>query len=158
MNLVKKLEDEMQRGNTLMLGNGDIVSPEKIGKKLEKDYLKDVQAGRIDMRELPYTEYEKRRLGENVKVEDLLTLLGCVDLEDYINMAVDDTRGEMDESDARDYEPADTESAEQEPEEQEEPEEVTSAEESAEEEPAEEEPAEEEAAEEPEPKKRFSIF
>lgn len=154
MNLVKKLEDEMQRGNTLMLGNGDIVSPEKIGKKLEKDYLKEVQAGRIDMRELPYTEYEKRRLGENVKVEDLLTLLGCVDLEDYINMAVDDTRGEMDESDARDYEPADTELAEQEPEEPEETEETEDTEEP--EEPEEQEPAENET--DAEPKKRFSIF
>lgn len=147
MNLMKKLEDEIQRGNTLMLGNGDIVSPEKIGKKLEKDYLKEVQAGRIDMRELPYTEYEKRRLGENVKVEDLLTLLGCVDLEDYINMAVDDTSGEMDESDARDNaEPEEQE--EQEPEEPapQEPEETASAEESTEEE------------HESEPKKRFSIF
>lgn len=147
MNLVKKLEDEIQRGNTLMLRNGDIVSPEKIGKKLEKDYLKEVQAGRIDMRELPYTEYEKRRLGENVKVEDLLTLLGCVDLEDYINMAVDDTSGEMDESDARDNEPTDAELAEPEPEEPapQEPEE-----------PEEQEPAEEEP--DAEPKKRFSIF
>lgn len=155
MNLVKKLEDEIQRGNTLMLGNGDIVSPEKIGKKLEKDYLKEVQAGRIDMRELPYTEYEKRRLGENVKVEDLLTLLGCVDLEDYINMAVDDTSGEMDESDARDN--AETEEAEPEEQESEEPapQEPEETEESAEG-SAEEESAED--TEEPEPKKRFSIF
>ena len=62
MNILKSLNSEKCKGNTLISCNGDVISREKAVEIIQKSYKNGVKSGDIDFTQISYKDYETEEL------------------------------------------------------------------------------------------------
>lgn len=75
-NLFNYLTNEINKGNTLLSRDGNIVSVEKVKAKLKKEFAKDINSGKID-EDMSFSEYAQPIIdSEFITLDFILTQLG----------------------------------------------------------------------------------
>lgn len=75
MNLIKAMEKEIEKGNNLVLSNGNIVSEDYMMKSLEKEYLKRARAGELDVKKTSFEEFASEELANTMETQEVITFL-----------------------------------------------------------------------------------
>ena len=73
-NIIRMLKTEIDKGNIILLSNGNFVNQEYIINDLLKDFTEELKNGKIEMTETPES-YCNKKLSECIKAQDILTLL-----------------------------------------------------------------------------------
>lgn len=81
-NLFTYLTNEINKGNTLLSRDGNIVSVEKVKQKLKKDFSKDFNSGKID-EDMRFSEYAQPTIDYGfITLDFILNQLGATALEE----------------------------------------------------------------------------
>lgn len=76
MNIIKSLNNELKKGNTIVTPNGLVTSPNAKENVLKKSYISDLKSGDVDV-SISYAEYRDEFLAKDcIKVTEILTALG----------------------------------------------------------------------------------
>lgn len=76
MNIIKSLNKELEKGNTIVTPNGTVTSPYAMENILKKSYISDLKTGAVDV-SISYAEYRDEFFAkECIKVTEILTALG----------------------------------------------------------------------------------
>lgn len=76
MNIIKSLNKELEKGNTIVTQNGLVTSPDAMENILKKSYINDLKSGDVDV-SISYAEYRDEFLQKDcIKVTEILTALG----------------------------------------------------------------------------------
>ena len=76
MNIIKSLNKELEKGNTIVTPNGLVTSPDAMENVLKKSYISDLKSGDVDV-SISYSEYRDEFFAnECIKVTEILTALG----------------------------------------------------------------------------------
>ena len=73
-NVIRILTNEIERGNTIILSNGNIVSSSLVENGIKEEYIKSLRNNTIPMT-TNYADYLKDAIGNTVKAEELLSLV-----------------------------------------------------------------------------------
>ena len=65
MNIIKAIENEIKKGNTLIDKNGNFTNYEKARKNVLKSYTNSIKDGTIEPAEINYNDYEADVYEEN---------------------------------------------------------------------------------------------
>ena len=70
-NIIRMLKSEIEKGNTIILTNGNFVNEEYLLNDILKSFTDDLKSGKIDMSVTP-DDYKNKKLSECIKATDLL--------------------------------------------------------------------------------------
>lgn len=73
-NVIRILTNEIEIGNTIILSNGNIVSPSLVENGIKEEYIKGLRNNTIPLT-TNYADYLKETLGNTTKAEELLSLV-----------------------------------------------------------------------------------
>ena len=75
MNIIKSLNKELEKGNTIVTPNGLVTSPDAMENVLKKSYISDLKSGDVDV-SISYSEYRDEFFAnECIKVTEILSAL-----------------------------------------------------------------------------------
>ena len=83
-NILRTLKSEIQKGNTVIMSNGNFVNERYIISDLFDDFTKDLKNGKIEMTETPES-YCNKKLLECIKAEDVLKMLETMLTNGYVD-------------------------------------------------------------------------
>ena len=76
MNIIKLLNKEQEKGNTIVTPKGLVTSPNAMENVLKKSYISDLKYGDVDV-SISYAEYRDEFFAKDcIKVTEILTALG----------------------------------------------------------------------------------
>ena len=78
MNLIKVLEKEIEKGNSIITHDGNTLSEEKFTQSLKKEYLKLARDGVLDIERVPFERFASDKIGNTLPTQEVINFLGNV--------------------------------------------------------------------------------
>lgn len=78
MNLIKSIEKEIEKGNTLVLRNGNVVSEDYMINSLEKEYVKRARTGEVDVKKTTFEDFASEEMSNTMEAQEVINFLSNV--------------------------------------------------------------------------------
>lgn len=89
MNIIIALTKEKEKGNTIIMDDGNIFSPKQVDNCLRKEYKKGVKDDIIDFEKISFKKYSESRNKDFLTVDYVLGIF-CRDKDDVGNETVEE--------------------------------------------------------------------